>query len=345
MPGTFLNYPFDAEIFQYLWGNVKDTTTEALLSSGAMVQDANIANLIANGSDTYTVPFYNDLTGDVVNYDGQTDITSTETSGDSASGIVFGRAKGFTAKDFIADFNSGADPMALIANRVGKYWLKQDQKELINILNGIFGITGSDDITKAWLEHSTNIASTGASVEDENKLDETSIAYAIQKASGDMKDQFSLAIMHSMVATNLGAKDLLEYRKYTDAMGIQRTIGVADINGMTVIIDDGVPTQASTSATGKLEYTTYLFGNGALGTANAPVAHPAEPDRNPSKNGGEETLYTRRRKTIHPYGFSFAKPTSGYTSSPTFAQLGNKANWSVKTAPKLIPMAKIVSNG
>ena len=48
---------------------------------------------------------------------------------------------------------------------------------------------------------------------------------------------------------------------------------------------------------------------------------------------------------MHPNGFSFTKPTSGYTASPTDAQLGASANWSIIADPKTIALARIISNG
>ena len=54
---------------------------------------------------------------------------------------------------------------------------------------------------------------------------------------------------------------------------------------------------------------------------------------------------TRIRETMHPNGFSFTKPTSGYTASPTDAQLAATANWSIVADPKTIALAKIITNG
>ena len=79
--------------------------------------------------------------------------------------------------------------------------------------------------------------------------------------------------------------------------------------------------------------------------ANGKIKNPVGIQRDESKNGGQETLYTRLRETIHPNGFSFKVPTSGFTESPTDAQLFNKANWVRKFDAKAIPMAKIVTNG
>jgi hypothetical protein len=72
---------------------------------------------------------------------------------------------------------------------------------------------------------------------------------------------------------------------------------------------------------------------------------PSEVFRDPKTNGGQDTLYTRTRKTFHPNGFSFTPPTSGYSGSPTDAQLAAAANWAIKFDPKAIPMAALITNG
>lgn len=335
----YLGYPFDPELFLYNWENEKDLTLTAMFDSGAVQANATIANLIANGSDLYTIPFYKTIGGEPDNYNGADNITVSEPEGGSQRGIVYGRAHGWRDRDFIRDYNSGADPMKQITSQVAKYWQKQRQAMLIRILNGVFGVAGD-----AWALHTTNIAATGSSVAAENKLGATTVADAIQKAVGDASGEFGLAVMHSKVANGLAGLDLLEYRKYTDAMGIQRNLNIADINGLTVIIDDGVPAVESGSASGQKEYTTYLFGNGAIQFAKAKVDTPVETTRDAKANGGYNELITRVRETIHPNGFTFVVP-SDYQASPTNAQLEATANWELVANPKGIAMARIISNG
>lgn len=336
----YLGYPFDPELFLYNWENEKDLTLTAMFDSGAVQANGTIANLIANGSSIYTIPFYKTIGGEPDNYDGKTDITISEPEGSAQMGVVYGRAHGWRDRDFIRDYNSGADPMKQITSQVAKYWQKQRQAILIKILNGIFGVTGNAD----WALHTTNLATTGSSVANENKLGATSVADAIQKAVGDASGEFGLAVMHSKVANGLAGLDLLEYRKYTDINGIQRNLNIADINGLTVIIDDGVPTANSASASGQKEYTTYLFGNGAIQYAKAKVEKPVETTRDAKSDGGYNELITRIRETIHPNGFKFVLP-EGYEASPTNAQLEATANWDIVANPKGIAMARIISNG
>jgi len=47
---------------------------------------------------------------------------------------------------------------------------------------------------------------------------------------------------------------------------------------------------------------------------------------------------------LHPNGLSFAADNV-VNESPTFAELGNKANWALKFNPKNIKMGLIKTNG
>lgn len=348
MAGTLYGFPYDEELFSYLYDNEPDPITTALLQSGAMVADAEIANQISKGSNLYTVPFYKTIGGEPVNYDGKTDITADETSGATQTGVVWGRAKAWKARDFVFDFN-GANPMAVIASQVKRYWDKQLQAEMLAILTGLFGINStvhSDDAySKAWEGHTLNIASADeGQVAASNKLGETTVGDATVKACGDLAfGNFNLAVMHSAVAQGLAGTQLLEYRKYTDPLGIERSLPIADINGLTVIVYDGVPT-AEGSTSHLTEYTSYLLGNGCLRYAPAPVKVPFEPDRDPKTNGGEDLLYTRKRNTICPNGITYV-PQSGDPVSLTNAQLGEAKRWKPVYDPKCLPMARIISNG
>ena len=165
---------------------------------------------------------------------------------------------------------------------------------------------------------------------------------------GDNKDAYKLAIMHSSVARTLENLQVLDYWKQTDANGIQRNLGLAYVNGYTVIINDSVPVTAvggSDANKDLKKYTTYLLGTGVLRHCWARQDVPVEVVREAMKNNGQDTLVTRIRECIHPNGFSFKLPTSGWTNSPTDAQLEASANWAIKFAPKEIPIARLITNG
>ena len=347
MASTFLNIPFEEELFNNMWREAEDPVKTAILQSGAMVNDADIANMIGTKGDSYTIPFYN-LLGETEpdNFDGQTDINTEETTGDAQTGIVYGRAKGFTARDFTR-IMTGADVMGYIAREVGMYWSHYEQKTMLAILEAIFGITGgaTTNAGKFASNHIVDLSqktSGGAAY----TIGATDLNDLATQALGDNKNKFALAIMHSNVARTLQNLQLLEFRKYTDENGITRSLNIADCNGYTVVIDDSVPVNKNTTSSMN-EYTTYLLGSGALLRADGALdvgTKASEVFREPTVKGGQDTLITRIRQTIHPNGFSFSKPTSGYTGSPTLAQLGNSANWSIKYDQKVLPFAKLVTN-
>lgn len=345
MAGMIFGIPFDDEIFMNMWKEAPDPYLTAMIQSGAVVEDSTIAGMIQNSGNIYTIPFYNTLDGEDQNYDGQTDITTTEIGGGSQTGVVYGRAKGFFARNFTAEL-SGADPMGHIVSTIARYWQKRRQMRLIGITGAIFDIAGASGHAKKWADtHTLNLASDTAAA---RKIEETDLNDLATEACGDHKDQFALAVMHSNVAKTLENKQLLEYWKYTDANGIQRPMNIASVNGYTVIIDDGVPCApvGGDGANKDLkQYTTYLFGTGVIRTAKGRVDVPVETVRDPKKNGGQDELITRMRETIHPNGFSFKVPTSNWTESPTDAQLFAKANWDIKFDPKALPIARLITNG
>lgn len=182
----------------------------------------------------------------------------------------------------------------------------------------------------------------------------TSLNVAIQKASGDNKQRFSLVICHSSVATNLENLKLLAYLKYTDAQGIERDLGMGTWNGRLVIIDDSMPVEVKTvgETGGEVSiYTTYVLGEGAIGFEPVGAKVPYEMVRDAKTKGGEDTLISRRRNAVSVAGISYLKAVQK-TNSPTDAELKNGKNWALvsngdkKTINhKAIPIARIISRG
>lgn len=320
-------FPFDEELFALEFENQPNLLRDAMVSSGAMVEDAYIGSLIANGSNLYTFPFYNELADeDEDNYDGQTDMTSSEISGSSQSGVVFGRMKAWQAPQFAADITT-AHPLAAIAARINPWYVHQTQKRIIGITDAVLGVADVEDhaVTKA-------------------NLDENTLSDVTQEIWGDAKDNIAMAIMHSAVAQEFEDLNRANYLKYTDANGMTREVRTITVNGILCIIDDGMPSTAGSDKTAAT-YDTYFYGVGALRHASAPVTQPIETWRDPVKNGGVDFIGTRRRETIHPNGFSFKKPAD-MSDSPTNAQLFATANWELAYSdPRAIFIGKMTTPG
>jgi hypothetical protein len=209
-------------------------------------------------------------------------------------------------------------------------------------------MTGTDN-TKFVTNHTYDITANA-----ENVVGAATLNTAIQQASGDKKNKFSIAIMHSAIATNLENMKLLEYMKQTDGNGIERQLTLATWNGRTVLIDDGMPTvdvPADGDDAAYTKYTTYVLGIGAFDYENIGAEVPFEMNRDPKTNGGQTYLYSRQRKVFAPYGISFTKSNMA-KNSPTAAELQTAANWTLVNDGngkfidhKSIPIARIISRG
>ena len=111
-------------------------------------------------------------------------------------------------------------------------------------------------------------------------------------------------------------------------------------------------TVAGVAKVSQVRYTTYVLGDGAIEYTDCGAKVPYEMDRNPSANGGEDTLYGRQRKCFAPYGINFTKAHMA-SLSPTDDELENGENWELVNsneaegkqyiARKAIPIARILS--
>ena len=317
---------FNPEAFGAYVERVPQLRTNELLKSRALVGNPQIRGMFASQTGTYfgTIPLYGLLGGEPVNYDGETDIPATSTTTYKQGVIVTGRAKAWVERDFSYDITGGADFMGNIANQVSFYWDTVNQDMLLQILNGIYATPTAPNGLEEFVEkHTYDI--TGESAVANRVVNATTLNTAIQKASGAYKRNFSLAIMHSTVATNLENTRLVDYMKYTDQQNVTRDLAMATWNGRTVIIDDSMPVTGSGSSTA---YTTYILGEGAFFYENLGAKVPYEMDRDPKVNGGEDTLYSRQRKVFAPKGISF-KEAGAASLSPTNAELSNPDNWAI----------------
>lgn len=256
---------FNGEVFQRYVDRVPNTKLNELIKSRAIVQRQDLATAMADqvGGNYLTTPLKGLISGSTpLNYDGVTNITSQSTQTFSHSRVVIGRAQAWTEKDFSYDITGGVDFMENVAQQVAEYWDEVDQDTLVAIMTGIFGMADVEG-AKFVDTHTYDIRSKQNSEGKTGLMDATTLNTAIQKACGDHKNKFSLAIMHSAVATNLENMKILVYLKYNDANGMERETGMATLNGRLVMIDDSMPTQRVETTAGV--YTVTLSGTWAAG--------------------------------------------------------------------------------
>lgn len=344
---------FNGQVFKGYVDRVPNTKRKELVKSKAIRQRPDLASAMADqtGGNYITTTLRGLISGSTpANYDGNTNMPKNKTTTFRHSRVVVGRMNAWTENDFSYDITGGEDFLENVAQQVAEYWSEVDQDTIVHILKGIFNMTGAEN--KKFVDNHTYDAT--AIVNSEGKtgfMDATTINTAMQKALGDNKAKFTLAIMHSAVATNLENLKVLVYLKYNDADGIERDLAIGTINGRTVLIDDGMPTE-EVEGTGT-KYTTFVLGDGAIEYTDCGAKVPYEVDRDPDTNGGQDTLYSRQRKCWAPYGISFTQKTMA-SLSPTDAELEDGGNWELVSsqgtkkeyiAHKSIPIARVITLG
>lgn len=265
---------FNPQAFGKYVDRIPNVTKNELAKSGAVGTNQNAHDALANqtGSLYARVPYFGRIDGSTSqNNDGGHDIASSNTTTYEQGFIVASRMDGWTEKSFSKNITAGTDFMDNVAAQVADYKMDVKQAMLLAILSGVFSMktTGSgvaEKVAKEFLEkHVYDITGNSG---DNAFVGSTTLNKAIQKAGGDNKNIFKLAIMHSEVSTNLENIKLLKYMTQTDADGIERELALATWNGRTVLIDDNMPCESGYySASSDDEGAMLVKASGASGSS------------------------------------------------------------------------------
>lgn len=373
---------FNNEVFEKYLKTLPSTQKNALINSAIFTEVNKYKSRMSEQAGGYYVvePIKGRIGGDELNYDGETDITSTSRDTFYQTKICYGRAKAWGEDDFPSEI-TGTNFMAE-ASEVKEYWDEKTQATVLSILKGIFAMTGSNDFaSKHTYEIDGNLTADGCN-------------RAAQKALGDAKSDLGVIFMNSAVSTNLEGLNLIEFMKYTDKNGITKDLTIGTYNGKLVIVDDGMPVEngydaategtagalkvvASGASTGEIDladvkkgdfypsavkandyvvagtkYISYMFKNGFFEKEDLGVQVPNEIYRDPKSKGGHTDLISRIRKMIVPTYISYKDTTK---KSPMNSDFEKGANWELANNnetsnkqyvdDKLIPVVRVISRG
>ena len=290
----------------------------ALFNSGIVTNNAEFDRLASEAAPIHNMPFFEDLQGDSENVTEGTDLTAKKITSNKDVSTTIRRAAMWSATDLSAAL-AGADPMAAIGNLVAGFWARDMQKELINILNGVFAAT---TMTNHVLDVSV----------EEGAAANISASVFIDglQMLGDAQSQLTAVAMHSAVKSYLKKQNLITTQRDSNSVEFET------YQDRRVIVDDGCPYSGGV-------YTTYLFGNGAIAFGNGnPVGFVAtEVDRDKKKGSGVDYLINRRTFILHPRGVQWTNSSRAAVESPTRAELANKANWKRVYEDKAIRLVAI----
>lgn len=338
MTGTFGGFNFDPEVFSSYMAE-QPTWNDAILASGILVQDKKIMDLIGTKGNVCTLPFYipiDENDDPALNNDGETNNVPSEISGKKQTTMLIQRMKAWKAQDFTKEL-TGADPMTHVANSVAGYYRQVRTRELMTIVDAILSLD-------AMGNHITDISEpTGTgSVTDANKIDETTLIFAQQKALGDSSEKMGLLFLHSYMYAKYKALGLVDFNKYTVENAIAKEVNLPSIGGFIPVVSDRFT--VDTSKTNPV-YKTYMIGSGTVLTCDKNnYEDPYYTDYDPETKAGIRKLYTKQGFVLHPNGFSLDTNKIA-KESPTNAELGKKSNWSLAYNEKNIRMGMIKSNG
>jgi len=271
---------------------------DAFVQAGIVQNDPAFDVLAMSGGNLINMPYFNDLSGDSeeLSDTAALGVNAITTGQDKARLHMRGKAWGVND---LATSLSGADPMAVIASKVAKYWVGERSKVLFKSLAGIetTAVANVHDISAE--------AGAAAVISGATTLD------AKQKL-GDNASKLVGVAMHSATYTKLQKDNLIDFVPTSDAKVL-----IPTYLGYRVVYDDSCPVNAGV-------YTTYLFGEGAfaLGNGSAPV--PTETDRDAL--AGDDILINRQHFILHPRGVKWNEANVA-GATPTFAEIATAANW------------------
>lgn len=275
----------------------------AFFNSGVVQTIEGLTTAGVTGGSEIKLPFFQDLTGaeEILSDSASLSVNALSTAQDVA--VLHARGKAWGAND-LAKALSGSDPMAAVADLVAGYWARRLQATLVSTLGGALGASNMTanvhDISEE--EGSAAVISGSTFIDAAQSL-------------GDNAEKLVAVAMHSATNAALAKADLIAYeRDSTGAATVQTFMG------KRVIVDDSLPVETGV-------YTSYLFGEGAVGYGDAGAPVPTETDRDAL--AGEDILITRRHFILHPLGVSWT-PGEGVPSAttPSNTELADGDNWS-----------------
>lgn len=388
--GKFDSKSFNEKAFKYSVDRIPNLKTNELKKSRALTGNEDIRKVFSDedGTAYARIAMRGLLEGEAVNYDGQTDIIATSTKTFERGVVVVGRAKGFVEKDFSYDITGGKDFMQNVAEQIAEYKDGLDQDTILSVLKGIFSMTGTKNlefVNKHTAEVKGNIGATTLNSATNKACGANKKKFALVFMHSDVATNIeNLNLLEHLKYTDKdGITRELDLGTWNGKLVVidddmpteeveatyVKTADTAIIAGKTYYTKSGTKYTAVASPVvesianyyelsdeAHTEYTTYALGMGSIDYEDLGVKVPYEMDRNPSKNGGQDTLYIRQRKVFAPFGISYEK-TSQATLSPTDAELENGANWALVNSGeteeasrsyinhKAIPIVRIISRG
>lgn len=289
--------------------NTRAEKHSAFIQSGILVPTPTLDQMIISGGKLVNMPEWSQtsLTDQVLQED--TALETGKTSAKSQIAPVLYRGTGAAYTD-LAAIVAGSNPVTQILNDFADYTLRSDQEIMQSIIKALFA--KGTGVSKGALTD-THVSDQSVA---QNPVICPEMVIDARSILGTSRSKLTIIAMHSKVKAEL-EKQNTQTKHYIPAS--ESKAGFDTYLGMRVVEDDSLlPIDGV--------YETYLYAAGSFGRNTATPADMVtyEPDRDKAK--GNNMLYVRRARVIHPFGLKFkSEQVSGLT--PTNVDLALAKNW------------------
>lgn len=327
---------------------VIDRTTELskIMYAGVIKNNPRLNELITGGGTILHMPSWNDLTGESEVLSESHDISVNKITAKAELATLLIRAGAWGAHE-LAGALAGDDPMKAIGELVANWWVRDEKKNILSILKGIFNITG-DSSHVALDDHVLDLVgdvSASTSLTSAMKISGDAVLDAKQ-LMGDASGLLSMLYMHSATFTALQKQNMIQFIPTSESH-----ITIPTYLGYRVVYDDSCPVETvGSSTTAFKKYTTYLLSEGCIERGVGKPVSLTEVETDRDSLGSTDYLINRQAKVLHPRGISWVGAGEIDDVTPSNAELANASatvgasnnNWSVVADPKKIGIVKLV---
>ena len=331
---------------------VEQTTfNDKFAQSGVARPLAQLDLASVRGGDVINMPYYKaDLTGTFTELAVGKSLVPERINADQQKAVILHRGLAYSASDLTAITlgSESSDPMAVIAQKLGANIANEKEKDLIAVLNGVFGGMKADSTSASLYESLVGDSSSGSSGTEKDRGIDFNIT-AVQRAKynlGDAASKLTTIAMNSVFYYDLQTKGLVVTRDNTvgaitteiktDGFSSLGNVDFGTFMGLNIVVTDNLVIEKDQNNTADCS-AIYLFGEGAIGTGQQ-AAQRVRTDTDILSL--EETLAVDAHYVYHPLGTKW-KGNADDSVNPTKDILSTVTNWGQCYELKNIPLARI----
>jgi hypothetical protein len=297
---------------------------DEILKSGIAVYDARLESTLREGGRKIDMPFWNEIGGDAKNWDDTTEMTPDKITANQEEAVKLSRYNAWAVHDLVPAW-SGSSAMNAIETQLVPFWLNTQERILVSVLKGIFGVSGMsgsiNDISGATGD---------AAIISSNALIDTMMKLGIYFT------QLTALMVSPTVYGVLLKQDNIDFYRPSEGRDIML------YRGKPIVICQSLDNTTLFPDVANGIYNTYLFGRGAFSICDGAPLGQTLMEVQRRAEFSTDYLYHRRFMIYHPHGFAFNVPLTNAMfangGTPTNANLATADNWTLASTRDRVPI-------